>query len=269
MDPISMMRSCYDYYDQEIPGFDLTHIPAVTHFLKHPKRGLKYAVGEMKIGLFSSLLLNIGIFQLLSKHTASYLQKSFVSTLFFYLLFAINSFGFIPKIITFRNFSSLQIDQENRVLRAKLIRIYSKRIYRVTTNFAGTSIITHLLVFFISLKYFFFESLESDVDYHLLIYSTLYHVRLFYSFYRYRSYFYHFLDDGANGYDLKLLTYDDGLSKSQKKCLEKCVICWLDYGEGDKLAEFPCSGNHIFHLDCLYGWFNRSASCPLCRTSLF
>ncbi|KAF4739587.1 hypothetical protein FOZ63_030818, partial [Perkinsus olseni] len=49
----------------------------------------------------------------------------------------------------------------------------------------------------------------------------------------------------------------------------ECPICLSQYEDIDTVTHLPC--RHLFHLDCLEKWFNRSyshPSCPLCRQHL-
>ena len=190
MDPIQLFRGAYDYFDQQVPNFNLESIVGVSPFLSQPKRGIKYAVGEMRLGLVTIITLNCIIFQYLRYNTVIYLKKSFFSTFLFYWLFFVNLLGLIPKIITYRNFNKLRLDRDKAVLRRRMITIFGKRIYRLTTRFSGISIISHLLSVFVSIKYFFRQAWKVDVDYHLGVYALIFHVRLLYSYYRYRKYFY-------------------------------------------------------------------------------
>ncbi|XP_039132280.1 E3 ubiquitin-protein ligase CIP8-like [Dioscorea cayenensis subsp. rotundata] len=45
-----------------------------------------------------------------------------------------------------------------------------------------------------------------------------------------------------------------------------CVICLEEFVSGDVIKRLPCS--HVFHGDCIDGWFVRKDSCPLCRFTL-
>lgn len=44
---------------------------------------------------------------------------------------------------------------------------------------------------------------------------------------------------------------------------QNCAICLEPYQRGELLTSLSC--HHFFHVDCLAGWFRRSAQCPLCR----
>lgn len=47
-----------------------------------------------------------------------------------------------------------------------------------------------------------------------------------------------------------------------------CSIC-LDDSDVEGLVQLPCHVNHIFHLECLEKWLERSKTCPLDRKVLF
>lgn len=47
---------------------------------------------------------------------------------------------------------------------------------------------------------------------------------------------------------------------------DSCPICMCDYEDGMCLTRLPCSGNHVFHDDCLRTWLlGKSTNCPMCR----
>lgn len=271
MDPIQILRGAYDYFDEQVQDFNLEQIAGVSAFMSSPQRGIKYVLGEMRLGLLSIITFNFVIFYYLRNNTVMYLKKSFFSTLLLYWLFFVNLLGLIPKIITYRKFNKLKIDREKTVLRRQMMNIFGKRIYRVTTTFSGISIMSHLLCIFVSFKYFFrLEVLKVDVDYHLGVYSLIFLVRLLYSYYRYRKYFY-FQKDSLNKWDLQEHIFDEKAKDSIKKFkeLDRCSICWVDYKHGDKLAEFTCDAGHIFHLECLSTWLDQNMTCPLCRVNIY
>lgn len=43
-----------------------------------------------------------------------------------------------------------------------------------------------------------------------------------------------------------------------------CSVCQDDYDISEDILELPC--NHVFHRDCITQWFDRSNSCPVCRS---
>ena len=45
---------------------------------------------------------------------------------------------------------------------------------------------------------------------------------------------------------------------------EPCAICLCPPREGEQLCTLACA--HIFHLDCVRPWLERSAFCPTCRS---
>ncbi|XP_008777196.1 E3 ubiquitin-protein ligase RHA2A-like [Phoenix dactylifera] len=48
---------------------------------------------------------------------------------------------------------------------------------------------------------------------------------------------------------------------------EECVVCLCGLADGDRVRRLACC--HVFHSECLDGWFDqRNLSCPLCRSPL-
>ncbi|GKU90877.1 hypothetical protein SLEP1_g4821 [Rubroshorea leprosula] len=53
---------------------------------------------------------------------------------------------------------------------------------------------------------------------------------------------------------------------SQNGSNDSCVICRLDYEDGDTLTMLAC--NHSYHLECINNWLKRNKVCPLCNTEV-
>lgn len=45
----------------------------------------------------------------------------------------------------------------------------------------------------------------------------------------------------------------------------ECVICMVDYEEGDEVTPLPCNAKHFFHTECIQNWLKSNNSCPLCK----
>eukprot|EP00268_Persea_americana_P039869 TRINITY_DN39514_c1_g1_i1.p1 TRINITY_DN39514_c1_g1~~TRINITY_DN39514_c1_g1_i1.p1 ORF type:complete len:215 (+),score=55.78 TRINITY_DN39514_c1_g1_i1:46-645(+) len=43
---------------------------------------------------------------------------------------------------------------------------------------------------------------------------------------------------------------------------DECVICQVDYEEGEALVVLPCK--HQYHADCINKWLQMSKVCPIC-----
>lgn len=43
----------------------------------------------------------------------------------------------------------------------------------------------------------------------------------------------------------------------------ECCICFIEYTEGMILHMLPCE--HILHRSCLWEWYQKTSSCPICR----
>ncbi|XP_020257688.1 E3 ubiquitin ligase BIG BROTHER-related-like [Asparagus officinalis] len=49
---------------------------------------------------------------------------------------------------------------------------------------------------------------------------------------------------------------------SQDANTDQCVICRLDYEEGDSLVELSCK--HLYHPECINQWLQINKVCPIC-----
>lgn len=45
-----------------------------------------------------------------------------------------------------------------------------------------------------------------------------------------------------------------------------CAVCKDDFEEENEVMTLPC--NHIFHVECIKPWLERSGTCPVCRHQL-
>ena len=69
----------------------------------------------------------------------------------------------------------------------------------------------------------------------------------------------------------------EGYTKDDKRCklpamgdqsmcfqhAENCPICLEKLGQGDDTSSLSCG--HSFHATCVYRWFDRANTCPMCR----
>ena len=45
-----------------------------------------------------------------------------------------------------------------------------------------------------------------------------------------------------------------------------CVVCQLEFEEGEDVRQLPCEGKHVFHKECVDVWLRKNDTCPLCKT---
>lgn len=65
----------------------------------------------------------------------------------------------------------------------------------------------------------------------------------------------------------------DGLERVDLKKLElhaACPICTNEYHQDPHplVVELPCSGNHVFDLECIGPWLKTNKTCPMCRADV-
>eukprot|EP00347_Sterkiella_histriomuscorum_P023508 403334381 len=46
---------------------------------------------------------------------------------------------------------------------------------------------------------------------------------------------------------------------------DMCAICLVQFEDEDVIEELNCNHRHIFHPQCLRGWFEKKKQCPLCK----
>ena len=42
----------------------------------------------------------------------------------------------------------------------------------------------------------------------------------------------------------------------------ECLICLENFNEGETVIILKC--NHYYHTHCIYSWFEKKPTCPLC-----
>jgi hypothetical protein len=48
---------------------------------------------------------------------------------------------------------------------------------------------------------------------------------------------------------------------------EECIICLSSYEDGEVVRKLPCG--HAYHAQCIDAWLLKSATCPLCKDTLW
>nr|GMC66486.1 E3 ubiquitin ligase BIG BROTHER-related-like [Ipomoea batatas] len=52
-------------------------------------------------------------------------------------------------------------------------------------------------------------------------------------------------------------------SLTSKTLVDRCVVCQLEYVEGEKLVALPC--DHPYHCECITTWLQIKKVCPICN----
>ena len=60
--------------------------------------------------------------------------------------------------------------------------------------------------------------------------------------------------------------YHKGLHENEDDDEPICVVCQLEFEEGESVRQLPCEGKHVFHKECIDVWLRRNDTCPLCKT---
>ncbi|AES81457.2 anaphase-promoting complex subunit 11 RING-H2 finger protein [Medicago truncatula] len=66
-----------------------------------------------------------------------------------------------------------------------------------------------------------------------------------------------------------VLAMDDlkkvGMDQSSCYSMDQCSICLEELFKGSKSECVMTECLHVFHKECIFQWFKRSLTCPLCR----
>lgn len=46
------------------------------------------------------------------------------------------------------------------------------------------------------------------------------------------------------------------------KTSDECLICLESFNQGETVIRLKC--NHYYHTQCIYTWFEKKMTCPLC-----
>ncbi|XBI09798.1 E3 ubiquitin ligase BIG BROTHER-related [Aegilops tauschii subsp. strangulata] len=63
---------------------------------------------------------------------------------------------------------------------------------------------------------------------------------------------------------LPLVTYQ--AEDNQDSNMEQCVICRVEFEEGESLVALPCK--HSYHSDCINQWLQLNKVCPMCSAEV-
>nr|KYP45679.1 RING finger protein 44 [Cajanus cajan] len=55
-------------------------------------------------------------------------------------------------------------------------------------------------------------------------------------------------------------------SSQNKSGIDRCVICQVEYEEGESLVAIQCE--HPYHTDCITKWLQIKKVCPICNTEI-
>lgn len=55
-------------------------------------------------------------------------------------------------------------------------------------------------------------------------------------------------------------------SAENKSGIDRCVICQVEYEEGESLVAIQCE--HPYHTDCISKWLQIKKVCPICNTEI-
>lgn len=50
------------------------------------------------------------------------------------------------------------------------------------------------------------------------------------------------------------------------EAMQECIICSVEFAEGDNLITLNCDARHYFHAGCIEQWLKQNGICPICRT---
>ena len=246
-------------------------IPGIIAFLQHPKRGIAYFHGEMKIGLMLSVGFALAVLWICARNLGGYWTKSWILAVSMIWLVFINFATLLPKIFLFSKLRAINQDQPNGNIRVALVSIFKKRYYSYNVRISVICVVSYFVSLPISVI-LWQQGIAECTD--LLILVTIYVLKLFYSIYRYNKYFLERTDapiTSENPYGFQEIVYcKDDLKDTHPRLIDDiCSICMGDYEEGDKVLIFSCTGGHYFHRDCINKWMNTSASCPLCKHGIY
>lgn len=56
------------------------------------------------------------------------------------------------------------------------------------------------------------------------------------------------------------------IGESKNVIVDRCVICQVEYEEGEELVALVCE--HPYHFDCISMWLQIKKTCPICNTEV-
>ena len=74
------------------------------------------------------------------------------------------------------------------------------------------------------------------------------------------------IGESQSNFSMHFKKYEVYLGNTQENPVTSCVICLEDFKNTDNITILQC--NHIYHYNCVSGWFVRKLNCPMCRTNI-
>lgn len=247
-------------------------IPGIIAFLQHPKRGVAYVQGEMEVGLALSIVFAVAALWMCVRSFWIFHGKSYILAYSMLWLLIINLAALLPKYLVYDNLRQIDRSQSNANIRVSLISIFRKRFYSYNIKISVLNVSSYCISLPFSV-YLWQQGIAECSN--LLIFISIYVIRLFYNIYRYNKYFLQESDapiTAENPFGFVELNYSkEKLKECHPRLVEDdvCSICMAEYEDNDVLLLFSCTGGHYFHRDCINKWMDRSASCPLCKHGIY
>lgn len=274
----SRIKNYFRHINSKKPGFTIDALPSLKPFIKYPKRGINYTKGEMRYSIIFHIFFIIYLIFLLTSFTFAYFSSSIFSSLLMIILLGANILNIMPKLMILNSFLKISLlgnskiqNNQRRYFRAEIIKIFGKRIYHTSVHVNGITMLLHLLIFVVSMKFFlkkiFFKKqnifdLRRNIDLDLFVYCSVYFLRFLYSWKRYKKYFQEF-DKSLNIFCLE----EEEINFEFGKILEgtECPICCGEFKEGENVARLECDCKYYYHFGCVNEWIEKRNQCLLCR----
>ena len=244
---------------------------AQLQMILHPLQTLPYLKSEIRIELF----FNISTFLMFLFYFPSHFHVCFecdsLLSSWLIILTLLNTIGILPNILTLWKLSYYNITMDTMMLIGGLYMVMKSNVYAYISNLTHIKFFLYLVGTF---RVWLLTRKECDNSYIMPIAYMLiasFFIRLFYSYLRFNLNFAGLqneddkklkgftVEEIAKGFEVK--QFEDIIQKKQSSC----SICMEEYKEKDLVKKMTCSGEHLFHCECIDQWLTENMTCPNCN----
>jgi len=263
------------YLDQEKETLDINVERVLTPYFNQPHKCITYAKVDLRVSVAVSWIYSLFLIYTFFKNFIYFVSRSWVGSALLMMFVGHTIIETIVKTKMHNYLSTLNPYASWKQLRRQVVKFFKRKVYEIGVNIEYMGVITASFSLLFGLRGIpEFIKFQMDLLSFMLLFCGLYYMtKKTIVLKRFNKRF--FMETGdtdENIYGFK--SFEVGKEDSTKlKALveerEQCLICWVEFIDGDILLELPCNVGHIFHSKCINQWVTKHYECPTCRRNIF
>lgn len=245
-------------------GLDPHFIPGLSIYSRNPLIGIRYFNKQLKLTLATYVFIFTFCALTVFLEGPWLYRKSLVALVCLLLTLCYSGLMVCVKLLIFLQFSYLDTSQPRPELKRRFMRDMRTRLYQYNVK---VSLVNHTF-FVITALYSFiviFKNLFTGLEIHswqTALCSALALIRHQILLKKFDETFQNLNNFELNPYNMPVVIFSE---ENRETLPEECSICMNEYQIGDRLLNFGCPVEHMFHEECLSKWLVAGHSCPICR----